>query len=51
VIYGGTREQVEKYAIPALRDGFYTFFAIPVRRIGQGPSEVHRMVVARSLFQ
>jgi acyl-CoA dehydrogenase len=28
VIDGGTREQIEEYAVPALRDGFHTFFAI-----------------------
>src|SRR5437870_12818411 len=27
VIYAGTRQQLEKYAVPALRDGLYPFFA------------------------
>jgi acyl-CoA dehydrogenase len=38
VIYGGTRAQIEKYAIPALRDGRYTFFAITEPSGGSDPA-------------
>src|SRR5438046_3337664 len=38
VIYGGTRQQIEKYAVPALRDGLYTFFAITEPSGGSDPA-------------
>ena len=38
VIWGGTAEQIEKYAVPALRDGFYTFFAITEPGGGSDPA-------------
>ena len=42
VIYGGTREQIEKYAVPALRDGFRTFFAITEPSGGSDPANAIR---------
>src|SRR5207237_2397039 len=38
VIYGGTRAQIEKYAIPTIRDGLYTFFAITEPSGGSDPA-------------
>ncbi len=38
VIYGGTREQIEKYALPALREGYHTFFAITEAGGGSDPA-------------
>src|SRR5207244_7273115 len=38
VIYGGTPRQIEKYAVPALRDGLYTFFAITEPSGGSDPA-------------
>jgi acyl-CoA dehydrogenase len=38
VIWGGTREQIEKYAVPAVRDGFETFFAITEPSGGSDPA-------------
>jgi acyl-CoA dehydrogenase len=38
VIWGGTREQIERYAVPALRDGLYTFFAITEPGGGSDPA-------------
>ena len=36
VIWAGTEEQIQKYAVPAIKNASYTFFAItePSRRIG-----------------
>ena len=42
VIYGGTREQIERYAVPALRDGFRTFFAITEPSGGSDPANAIR---------
>jgi acyl-CoA dehydrogenase len=42
VIYGGTRAQIEKYAVPALRDGFRTFFAITEPSGGSDPANAIR---------
>ena len=38
VIYGGTKEQIAKYAVPALRDGLRTFFAITEPSGGSDPA-------------
>jgi acyl-CoA dehydrogenase len=38
VIWGGTREQIEKYAVPALRDGSETFYAITEPSGGSDPA-------------
>jgi len=38
VIYGGTRAQIEKYALPALREGYHTFFAITEASGGSDPA-------------
>lgn len=38
VIYGGTEEQIYKYAVPTLRDGSYTFFAITEPGGGSDPA-------------
>src|SRR6267378_5396029 len=38
VIYGGTEEQIHKYAVPTLRDGLYTFFAITEPSGGSDPA-------------
>lgn len=38
VIWGGAREQIEKYAVPALREGYYTFFAITEPSGGADPA-------------
>jgi acyl-CoA dehydrogenase len=38
VIYGGTQEQIAKYAVPALRDGYRTFFAITEPSGGSDPA-------------
>jgi len=38
VIYGGTKEQIQRYAVPALRDGLYTFFAITEPSGGSDPA-------------
>src|SRR5215468_5026463 len=38
VIWGGTRAQIEKYALPALRDGLRTFFAITEPSGGSDPA-------------
>ena len=38
VIYGGTEEQIQKYAVPTLRDGTYTFFAITEPSGGADPA-------------
>ncbi|MBI2219138.1 MAG: acyl-CoA dehydrogenase family protein [Candidatus Rokubacteria bacterium] len=37
-IWGGTREQIERYAVPALREGYYTFFAITEPSGGSDPA-------------
>jgi acyl-CoA dehydrogenase len=34
VIYGGTPEQIRRYAVPTIRDGLHTFFAITEPRSG-----------------
>ena len=38
VIYGGTRAQIERYAIPSLREGYHTFFAITEPSGGSDPA-------------
>ena len=38
VIYGGTEEQIQKYAVPTLRAGSYTFFAITEPGGGSDPA-------------
>ena len=38
VIYGGTKDQIAKYAVPALRDGLRTFFAITEPSGGSDPA-------------
>ncbi len=38
VIWGGTKAQIEKYAVPALREGYYTFFAITEAGGGSDPA-------------
>ncbi len=38
VIYGGTEEQIQKYAVPTLRAGSYTFFAITEPSGGSDPA-------------
>jgi len=38
VIYGGTEEQIQKYAVPTLREGSYTFFAITEPSGGSDPA-------------
>jgi len=38
VIYGGTEAQIQKYAVPTLRDGLYTFFAITEPSGGSDPA-------------
>ncbi|MBI4562109.1 MAG: acyl-CoA dehydrogenase family protein [Candidatus Rokubacteria bacterium] len=38
VIYAGTREQIEKYAVPTLRDGLHTFYAITEPSGGSDPA-------------
>jgi acyl-CoA dehydrogenase len=38
VIYGGTKAQIEKYAVPALREGQHTFFAITEASGGSDPA-------------
>jgi acyl-CoA dehydrogenase len=37
-IFGGNREQIERYAIPAIRDGHLTFFAITEPSGGSDPA-------------
>ncbi len=38
VIYGGTREQIQKYVVPTLREGLHTFFAITEPSGGSDPA-------------
>lgn len=38
VIWGSTKEQIEKYAVPTLRDGLHTFFAITEPGGGSDPA-------------
>ncbi len=38
VIYGGTEEQIQKYAVPTLQDGLFTFFAITEPSGGSDPA-------------
>ena len=38
VIWGGTREQIEKYAVPAIREGYETFYAITEPSGGSDPA-------------
>jgi len=38
VIYGGTEAQIQKYAVPTLREGSYTFFAITEPSGGSDPA-------------
>src|SRR5215467_3176139 len=37
-IFGGSREQVERYAVPAIREGYKTFFAITEPSGGSDPA-------------
>ncbi len=37
-IFGGSREQIERYAMPAVRDGYRTFFAITEPSGGSDPA-------------
>ncbi len=37
-IYAGSQEQIQKYAVPSLRDGLYTFFAITEPSGGSDPA-------------
>src|SRR5256886_8356303 len=37
VIWGGTKAQIARYAAPALREGYHTFFAITEPSGGSGP--------------
>lgn len=37
-IFAGTREQIERYAVPALREGYRTFFAITEPSGGSDPA-------------
>jgi len=37
-IFGGSREQIERYAVPAVRDGYRTFFAITEPSGGSDPA-------------
>ena len=38
VIWGGNEEQLQKYAVPALREGYHTFFAITEPSGGSDPA-------------
>jgi len=38
VIYGGTREQIEKYAVPTLKNAWHTFYAITEPSGGSDPA-------------
>ena len=38
VIYGGTKEQIQKYVVPTLRDGLHTYFAITEPSGGSDPA-------------
>src|SRR5213076_3019408 len=38
VIWGGTTDQIERYAVPALREGYHTFFAITEPSGGSDPA-------------
>ena len=38
VIWGGTRQQIEKYAAPAIREGYETFYAITEPSGGSDPA-------------
>src|SRR5436309_11080351 len=38
VIWGGTKEQIARYAVPALREGYHTFFAITEPSGGSDPA-------------
>ena len=37
-IYGGTREQIEKYVVPTLKNGWHTFYAITEPSGGSDPA-------------
>jgi acyl-CoA dehydrogenase len=37
-IFGGSQEQIERYAIPAIREGYHTFFAITEPSGGSDPA-------------
>ena len=47
VIYGGTREQIERFALPALRDGLKTFWAITEASGGSDPAGAIRCRAAK----
>src|SRR3989449_6598067 len=38
VIWGGTKAQIARYAVPALREGYHTFFAITEPSGGSDPA-------------
>jgi len=42
VIFNGTRDQIERYAIPAIRDGHRTFFAVSEPSGGSDPARAIR---------
>jgi acyl-CoA dehydrogenase len=47
VIYGGTEEQIQRYAVPTIRDGLYTFFAITEPSGGSDPARAIRTRAVR----
>lgn len=47
VIYAGTREQIEKYAIPCIRDAQHTVFAITEPSGGSNPAETIQMTAVK----
>ena len=47
VIYGGTPEQIRKYAVPTIRDGLHTFFAITEPSGGSDPARAIRTRAVR----
>ncbi len=47
VIWAGTREQIERWAVPTLRDGLHTFFAITEPSGGSDPAGAIRSTGVR----
>src|SRR5437773_6449618 len=47
VIYGGTRDQIGRYAVPTIRDGLHTFFAITEPSGGSDPARAIRTRAVR----
>src|SRR6266540_6367104 len=47
VIYGGTPEQIRRYAVPTIRDGLHTFFAITEPSGGSDPARAIRTRAVR----